>query len=90
MPGKQTDSTKSKWDEGGDISFGGWHYTTHVSHKENKEHALGDAKVKAAELFGPTDWERSVYGDWHPAGTIKAAYETAKALLLEMSNATRR
>ena len=77
VPGKQTDSTKSKWEEGGDMAFGGWHYITH-GHKENKEHALGDAKAKAAELFGLIIWERSSYGDWHPAGTIKAAYGNAK------------
>lgn len=79
VPGKRTDPSKSQWREGGDLAFGGWHYCTYSAHKENSDHALGDAKSRAAEMFGVMNWERSPFGDWHPVGAVRAAYESKKA-----------
>ena len=63
---------KSAWYNEGDKAF--------VPFARGKEDALDAAKAWASERYGITEWERSGYGSHHPAGTIAAAVDAARAI----------
>ena len=69
--GYQTNPEPGSWYDYGNKTFTA--FGTGLPAVKAKALALESAQAWASERYGITEWERSPFGSWHPAGTMESA-----------------